>query len=296
MVIRTPTYGHTHSNVWPYALQRMAIRIITYDHAHIFCRSCSKCKWRKGRSAFRKSSRQSSESVQSLYDIHDLSNGATRRRAKEKLMRWGFNATRRCLLPTACRFLLVKRPGYEDELFLGLDYRDRLHGLTIFLFRNLQQSLIEMRLSQQLQGILDERLVQLGIQRIFRTRSTDRSYRVQRSLFTDANMSGADKAHWVFLLPHVIGPHASCLPERVRDPFLMAIARAQVMLIATRGMRPYNKSELREIFDRGYVLFFGAMEQIHHINHDALCAKRMHRHIKNPDKYPRPKRFKRQST
>ena len=27
--IRTPTYGHTHSNVWPYALSRMAIRIIT---------------------------------------------------------------------------------------------------------------------------------------------------------------------------------------------------------------------------------------------------------------------------
>ena len=76
----------------------------------------------------------------------------------------------------------------------------------------------------------------------------------------------------------------------------MAIARAQVMLIAARGMRPYNKPELREIFDRGYVLFFGAMEQIHHINHDGLCAKRMRRHIKNPDKYPQFKCFKRQST
>ena len=147
-----------------------------------------------------------------------------------------------------------------------------------------------------MQEILDERLVQLGIQRGFRTRSTDRSYSVQRSLFTDANISGADKAHWVFLLPHVIGPHASCWPEFVREPFLIAIARAQIMLIAARGMRPYNEPELREIFDRGYVLFFDAMERIHDVNHDSLCAKRMRRHIKNPDKYPRPKRFKRQST
>ena len=234
--------------------------------------------------------------MQALYDIHDLNTGTTRRRAKEKLMRWGFNAIRRCLLPTACQFLLVKRPGYEDEVFPGLDYRDRLHGLTIFLFRKLQESLCEMRLPKKLQQTLDERLVQVGIQRVFRTRSTQRSYRVQRSLFTDANMSGADKAHWFFLLPHVIGPRARCLPERVREPFLMALARAQIMLLAARGMRPYNEPELHAIFERGYVLFFGAMETIHQINYDRIRAKRMRKHLKNPDKFPQPKRFKRQST
>ena len=266
-----------------------------HDRECLVCRSCSKCKWRKGRSAFRKASRHSGDSVQTLYDIHDLNTGPTQRKAKEKLMRWGFNPARRCLLPIICQFLLVKRPGYTDEVFPSLDYRDRLHGLIIFLFRNFQQSLCEMGLSKKLQQIMDQRLMEVGIQRVFRTHGTERSYRVQRSLFTNANMSGADKTHWIFLLPHVIGPRASCLPEPVREPFLMALARAQLMLIASRGMRPYNEPELHEIFDCGYLIFFGAMERIHHINHDRVHAKRTCRHQKNPNKYPKPKRFKRQS-
>ena len=296
MAMRYFSHGHTLFCSWSCAIFLMATRYFAHGDVYFVCRSCSKCKWRKGRSAFRKSSRLSGDSVQALYDIHDLNTGPTKRRAKERLMRWGFNPKRRCLLPTTCRFLLVKRPGYTDELFPGLDYRDRLHGLTLFLFRNLQQILCGMGLSKQMQLVLDQRVMEVGIRRVFRTSETNRSYRVQRSLFSDANMSGADKSHWIFLLPHVLGPDATCLPEPVREPFLMAIARAQLMIIASRGLRPYNEPELHEIYDRGYVIFFGAMERIHQINHDRVHAKRMRRHRRNPDLYQKPKRFKRQTT
>ena len=264
--------------------------------ASCLCRSCSKCKRRKGRSAFRQATQQSRQRIQTLYDIYECNNGEPRKLAAEKLRRWGFNPTRRCLLPVVCKHLLITRPGHEDELFPGLDFRDRLHGLLVFLFRILNNSLCDMGLSAKMKQVLDQRMMEVGIQRVFRTSGTERSYRVQRSLFTDANMSGADKTHWVFLLPHVIGHRASCLPESVREPFLMAVSRAQLMFIASRGLRPYNEAELHEIFDVGYLVFFGAMERVHQVNHDRIHAKKLQRHRKNPTKYPAPKRFKCQNT
>ena len=261
-----------------------------------FYRSCSKCKWRKGRSAFRQATRQSRHRIQTLYDIYERSDGVSRRLAGEKLQRWGFNPNRRCLLTLDRQHLLITRSGHEDELFPGLDFRDRLHGLHVFIFRVLNVSLCGMGLSAKLKQVLDQRMMEVGIQRVFRTSGTERSYRVQRSLFTDANMSGADKTHWVFLLPHVIGHRASCLPESVREPFLCALARAQLMFLASRGLRPYNEAELHEIYDEGYLIFFGAMERVHQLNHDRVHTKKLRKHRRNPTKYPAPKRFKCQNT
>ena len=176
---------------------------------------CSKCKRRRGRSAFRRSSRQSRESITNLYDIYKYGERIPRRLAQEKLQRWGFNPERRCLLTDICKHLLIVRPGFEDEVYPSLDYRDTLHGVLVFSFRCLITSLQDMKLSTSIRKVLDQRMVELGTLRSFRSPSTNRSYRVQKSLFTDANMTGADKTHWVFLLPHVIGYRAECLPERV---------------------------------------------------------------------------------
>jgi len=222
--------------------------------------------------------------VQALYDICELNEGRPRRLAMEKLTRWGFNPKRRCLLPTVCKHLLVRRPGLE-EVFPGVDFRDRLHGLHVFMHRVLHDGLCDMGLSSKVKKLLDQRMMDVGLQRVFRSNSTGRSYRVQRSLFSDANMSGADKTHWVFLLPHVIGYRASCLPHPLREPFLTAIAHAQLMFVAARGLRPYSETELRSIF-------FAAMERVSQVNQERIYAKRLQKHRRNPRSFPAPKRFK----
>ena len=58
--------------------------------------SCSKCNWRRARSAFRKASPQNGEAVRLLYEmVSNKSNTeAVRETAAQKLLRWGFNPQR----------------------------------------------------------------------------------------------------------------------------------------------------------------------------------------------------------
>ena len=94
--------------------------------------TCTHCRRRKGRSAFRLSRPQVGSTVQRLYDIVNAPDRGLQSAARKKLKRWGFNYQRRCLIPTVCRNLLIRLPG-TDEVFAHLDYRDFLHGVVMFL-------------------------------------------------------------------------------------------------------------------------------------------------------------------
>ena len=112
--------------------------------------SCSKCRRRKGRSALRQATRQSGEAVRTLYAIVKYcTDDVLVRLSKEKLLRWGFNPLRGCILRHVCNHLLIVRPGHMDEVFPGLDFRDRMHGLFIFLHRQVCTALIDMKLPKQ---------------------------------------------------------------------------------------------------------------------------------------------------
>ena len=106
-------------------------------------------------------------------------------------------------------------------------------------------------------------------------------------------MTEADKTHWVFLLPHVLGHRALCLPEQLREPVLQAFATAQLMIIASGGVRSYRRSELELVFDCGFVSFFTCIERIFQINHDQNFQIKTAKHRKNPRKYAASKRFPR---
>ena len=99
--------------------------------------SCSKCRRRKGYSAFRKSTKQDGSLVRAMYSwVHDNPAGLERNKIKAvsaKLRRWGFNAKRRCCLHviTDVDKVLVRIPG-RDEVFPCLENRDRMHSMFIF--------------------------------------------------------------------------------------------------------------------------------------------------------------------
>ena len=226
--------------------------------------SCSKCRWRKGRSAFRHGSHQIGSAVRRLYHISSdpVTTTEHKRLARKKLLRWGFNADRPCSMLSGCNRLLLRLRG-KDEVFPCLDYRDIMHGVKIFLHRIIvMETLNEIPLIRAAQRVMLQRLRLVLTRQTFRDRN-GKAYRSQSRIFTDANMSAADKVAVLFLLPHVLGHKGEILPEVVREPMLTALAQAQLIIISTTGHRSYTVPELRVIFENGWKTLFGALERVY---------------------------------
>ena len=190
------------------------------------------------------------------------------------------------------RCLIVRLP-VTDEVFPCVDYRDRMHGLLMFLHRVMFTALSELVTKQKHRRILDRRLnavcahnfVYEGV-----------SLRRQRSIFTDVGMSATDKVTVLMLLPHVIGPVPDTIfPPRIHVPLATAVARAQLMVLAVRGRRSYTKTELELIFDDGFVVLFGALEtlNVERFNVAVRTYNKKLRAGKKTGKKPTP--FKKQS-
>ena len=253
--------------------------------------SCSKCIRRKGYSAFRESRMQNGIAVKRLYSFAN-NPGPHQVSARAKLKRWGFNYKRKCCMLDVCNHLLVRVPSPDgrEEVFPSIDYRDKMHGMMIMLHRFIMETLQYMGLSKALKRLLESRLAYISARRCFRD-PDDKAYRLQRTMFSDVGMTAQDKVCLIFLLPHVLGPQATVIPNpRLRAPLLTAIAHAQLMLIAARGGRSYSRVELKTIFDKGNLMYFSSLETIW----DIVRQHRLHLHETNPDDNPAPKRFKRQ--
>ena len=253
--------------------------------------SCSKCKWRKGYSAFRVGGVTSGSTVRRLYQ-HAEGRSTVAKKCREKLQRWGFNPTRKCcLLSPNVDKLFVRLPG-KDEVFPGLDCRDRMHSIFIFFHRVIVEALNSITaITPARKRIFDQRLHILCVNKYFRN-SDGSVFRKQKSIFETADMTAADKVCMLFLMPHVIGHQGDHLiPELLLEPVLAAIAHAQLIIIAVSGRRQYTKIELEAIFNRGYLIIFGALERIrtHDYNHRCLT------YYNDPANCPRPKRTKLQT-
>lgn len=246
--------------------------------------TCTRCRRRKGRSVFRRSSKQVGTMVHRLYSIVNGVDPDFRTMARLKLKRWGFNFDRRCCIPRVCRNLLVRIPG-RDEVFPCLDFRDSLHGIVMFLARQLMEALDYIPFTPAQRRILDQRLALLGSNRYFRD-PMGALYRSQHSIFSDVDMTGHDRIQMLFYLPHIFGPFAdTVLPDpQLHLPLMTAVARAQLIVIASRGLRCYTQSELRQIFDRGYLIMFGSLQYLWNI----IYQLRLRHYQRLPATYKKP--------
>ena len=227
--------------------------------------SCSKCRWRKGRSGFRHGTMQKGATIKRLYKI---ANGSTEycQMARDKLKRWGFNHSRQSALHSNCKHLLVRIPGL-DEVYPCIDFRDIMHGMKIFLHRTcVLETLAVIPFSAATKRNLFERLHMVLHRQTFRD-GDGIPYRAVSRIFTDTNMTARDRVHLLFLLPHILGHTGHILPPRLRDPMLTAIAHAQLLIIACSGQRSYNRNELIAIFDQSWLALFGALERVHALLH-----------------------------
>ena len=252
--------------------------------------SCSKCRWRKGHSAFRRGSRQKGTVVKRLYAIANdthVETTAIKNAARKKLTHWGFAYQRPCALHSVCDLVLVRRRSV-DEVYPCVDFRDVMHALKIFLHRVIVlDTLAEIKLSEIIKRVLMQRLHLISNRQAFRGRD-GKNYRAYKQLFSAADMSAEDKVHIIFLLPHVLGHNGEILPPETREPMLTAIAQAQLLLIAVTGHRTYTRHELRIVFDDGWRLLFGCLERVHAVIHQHNVA--IARAKNEPDPPPPRKR------
>jgi len=146
-----------------------------------------------------------------------------------------------------------------------------MHGLLIFVHRIIHTAIEDLIESSAHRRILDQRLTEVCTRHFKRE---GKCIKAQKSIFTDVGMTAADKADTVFLLSHVLGPGPDdIIGERVYRPLASAVACAQRMLIAARGRRSYSKEELVDIFDKGFVLMFGALETIRQVSYERKVQK-----------------------
>ena len=258
--------------------------------------SCSHCHRREGYSAFRRRAPLDGHVIQVLYRFASDEGSAWCDAAKRRLSKYGFNPSRRCVLLTLCCDALLVRVPNSVEAFPCGDVRDKMHGIFIFLHRMLTETLSmvswKSKKGLRIKEILDQRLALLCERRNFRFLDDDRSFRLQRSIFSDVNMSATDRVCVMTLLPHVFGHQGLIIPADVRRSLLTAISVAQLVLIACRQRREYTASELHLIFDQGYVDLFRSLEHIHMIHKQAQYDRAAKKYSNNPDINPPAKRFK----
>ena len=185
--------------------------------------------------------------------------------------------------------ILVDALG-KSEVYPSVDYRDRMHGLIIFLHRVLCTTLDMVITSRPTRRLLDRRLAFVGKRFVFGD-TGNHQVRPQRTIFSDVGMSATDKYWLVFQLSYVFG---WCDEDTVFSNREMchsmrcAIAQAQLMLLAVKGRRSYTEQELRTIFDRGYIAFFLSLERVRELHYNIQVSEAIEASV------PPPKKFKRQ--
>ena len=155
----------------------------------------------------------------------------------------------------------------------------------IFLHRMLLEAIDGLKvLKPALRNVMDTRLHAIAFRRCLRD-PAGVLYRKPKTIFSEAGMTAVDRVCLIFLLPHVLGPTADIIPHaRYRAPLLEAIAQAQLMIIAARGLRSYTVPELRIIYDQGYLRFFGALEQIKQLDFQDRVAIETRRNKPPPNR------------
>ena len=202
--------------------------------------TCSKCTRCPGYSAFRKASMQDVDCINRLYAFAAVEKSPWFETETQQLAQYGFNSSRRCKIPLVCKHLLVRVPSMPNAVFPCADFRDKMHGMFIFLHKRMNEALDMITWPvgadrRSVKYMLDQRLLRISGQRTVSTDNNTRAIRTQRSVFNDAGMSAADRVTHLCLLPYVFGHEGIIIPANVRQELLLAIATTQKMVVAAGG-------------------------------------------------------------
>ena len=183
--------------------------------------------------------------------------GRAQKRAREQLIRHGFNKRQRChLLDHASRILIRDPRVMREPLFNNVIFVDLLHWLLNTCDYGFDALLGVMSDAMKIE--CDNNAGQLPV---FRTQTGD-VIRQFKQVTSVTYLTTARRLTLMFYWVHVLGTEAFILPPRCRRPALVAIASIQTIILATHGRRAYSVQEWNRLVVDSAMEYFSALQSL----------------------------------
>ena len=256
--------------------------------------ACGICRLRAGRSVTRLATRHRPDMITRLYDECNADvRGRVRKQERDvcrrKLHRHGFNYEKRCRLTHYADRCLVHIAKFGPTMFAGLVRYERMHVYFLGYCGYLLELLLKCTNKKHFTYI--NKIVSRCHH--FRNSRTGAVHPRLPSITSLTHLTAEKTVRAVFYWAHVLGTRADVIDAPCRIHARTAVAKLQLILIATRGHRSYTGTEMDAIFIGAGRQFFTAMEFMTQYKHDIRIAKQQQDHDRNPDKYAAPKPFQR---
>lgn len=254
--------------------------------------ACAICRKRKGSSAFKQNVCHRPSEISELYttangEAHTRSQLRTRKRARDRLERYGFNSKRRCRLNDHAKHCLVQIASVGERMFGGLVRYERMHVYFINYCTYLLELLVRSVPKTNYNYV--HQVVQQCHQ--FRDPWTGRTHPRLPHLMKMTHLTAERRVRAIFYWAHVLGVHARVIYEPIRQEALRAVACLQLILIAVRGHRAYTSSEWDVIFTGVGKQFFIALEALSMFHENKDYDNKMTQHRRDPDRVREPRFF-----
>ena len=258
-------------------------------------RSCGFCRFRNGHSAARRGTRHDPALLDLLLgwatrETHSQVQISQRARAREKLLRHGWQYKNRCHLTKYAKHCLVRVEKMPSAPYFGLCHFERMHVFFINYCKYCMDLLVECvrpRYEQRVHELMQ------GCHQ-FRDPVSGRAHPRLVSLMDTSHLTAEKRVRSIFYWGHVLGTEAEVIVEQVRRPAQVAVSCLQLLLIATRGHRAYSVEELHEIFEGAGKYFFRALEMMAVHVEDGRMTTGQLSHARRPTAVRPPLPFKRQ--
>ena len=242
---------------------------LTYVHmkslAHIVCRACAICRFRKGWSSLRRWTSHAKNHIQRLWTLaidtprtlRRNALGRTQKRAREQLARHGFHRRRRCtLLDHATRILLRDPLEQRVSLFANVIFNDLLHWELNVCDYTFDAIVGVMTPSMKLQ--CDANTLQLPMFR----KPDGTGVRRFKMVSENTYLTTARRLTLTFIWVHALGTRARMLPPTCRIPALQALSSLQTIILACHGRRSYSVPEWTRLLIDSAMVLFGCLQHL----------------------------------
>jgi len=213
----------------------------------------------------------------------------SRKRARERLARYGLNYKKRCKLTDHAERSLVQIDSIGPRLFGGLARFERMHVYFIAYCTYLMDLLVKSVPKKNYVAVHE--VVRQCHQ--FRDPRTGVTHPRLPNLLKMTHLTAERRVRAIFYWAHVMGLHARVIYEPIRLTAQCAVASLQMILIAVRGHRAYTSGELDLIFRGVGRQFFMALEQLAEWHQEKSHIRQLELHRQDPERHATPVRFHR---
>jgi len=226
-------------------------------------------------------------------EVHTRPLIAARKRARDKLHRYGFAYKKRCRLMVHADHCLLKNRPYGlhprmSPVHAGLFHFERMHVYFINYCTYCLEMLAKLVPRTQFGNVAKScRECQQ-----FRDPDTGVTHPRLSNVLKMTHLTAERRVRAIFIWAHVLGTRAEVIVEPCRMHAKIAVATLQLLLIAVRGHRPYSLRELDVIFKQVGSQFFRALENIGVYVEQDRVTRATTRHEQNPNRYRAPRPFR----